>query len=289
MHYLAFHDKKQHGTQEFPAEYYYVDRVHPQYVMPFHWHREWELIRIVKGSFQLRTDSFTVQAHAGDLLLLPGNLLHSGTPEDCIYECFVFYLHGMFQGTEAVKKNLRPVYRMQLKPQLLYRSQEHPVLHSIAGQLLQACTKPGTNHYALTVTSSLGAFFAYILSNGLYTDVSGESAEESGRIGQIKSVLEYIEQQYAQPITLQELANVARMNPKYFCRVFKELSGQTPMEYVIRYRIEQAAAMLTATEMPMMDIAMECGFNNFSYFIRTFKRLRGETPKQYRQNNSNQH
>ncbi len=283
MHYLAFHDKKQHGTQEFPAEYYYVDRSHPQYVMPFHWHKEWELIRIVKGSFQLRTDRFTIQAHAGDLMLLPGNLLHSGTPENCVYECFVFYLHGLFQSTEAVKKNLRPVYRMQLLPQLLYRAQEHPALHSMANDLFYACTQQASNHYALTVTSSLGAFFAYILGNGLYTDVSSHHAQESGRIGQIKSVLEYIEQQYSQPITLQELADVAKMNPKYFCRVFRELAQQTPMEYVIHYRIEQAAAMLTATDMPIMDIAMECGFNNYSYFIRTFKQLLGETPKQYRQ------
>lgn len=283
MHYLAFHDKKQHGTQEFPAEYYYVDKSHPQYVMPFHWHKEWELIHIVSGSFQLRTDRFTVSAKEGDLLLLPGNLLHSGTPENCVYECFVFYLHGLFQGTEAVKKNLRPVYRMQLLPQLHYTSQEHPQLHTIAKQLLRACKEPNTNHYALTVTCSLGAFFAYILSNGLFTDATAINSEESGRIGQIKSVLEYIEQQYAQPITLQELADVANMNPRYFCRVFKELAQQTPLEYVIHYRIEQAAAMLTATDMPIMDIAMECGFNNYSYFIRTFKHLLGETPKQYRQ------
>ena len=79
------------------------------------------------------------------------------------------------------------------------------------------------------------------------------------------------------------------MNPRYFCRVFRELAQQTPLEYVIHYRIEQAAAMLTATDMPIMDIAMECGFNNYSYFIRTFKQLRGETPKQYRQINSNNH
>jgi hypothetical protein len=56
MYSLALHEQKQHGTPEFPVAYYYVDRAHPRYQMPFHWHNEWELLHILEGNFQLHMD-----------------------------------------------------------------------------------------------------------------------------------------------------------------------------------------------------------------------------------------
>lgn len=53
MHLFSLHEKKQHGTMEFPVAYYDVNPTHPHYTMPFHWHKEWELIHIRKGSVTL--------------------------------------------------------------------------------------------------------------------------------------------------------------------------------------------------------------------------------------------
>ena len=81
------------------------------------------------------------------------------------------------------------------------------------------------------------------------------------------------------------MADVAGMNPKYFCRIFKAITHQSPMEYVIFYRIEQAANLLSTTDLPITEIAMECGFNDCSYFIRKFKNLKHTTPYKYRSKN----
>ena len=56
MYSTSFYEKKQHGTKEFPVAYYYVDHTHPQYNMPFHWHTEWELIRVRSGQLVLHVD-----------------------------------------------------------------------------------------------------------------------------------------------------------------------------------------------------------------------------------------
>ena len=104
MHSFMFHEKKQHGTLAFPAEYYYIDSTHPQYHMPFHWHKEWELIRVISGSFTAHIDEEEYTAVAGDILLIRGSMLHGGTPTDCVYECFVFDLHGLFRSSETIKK-----------------------------------------------------------------------------------------------------------------------------------------------------------------------------------------
>lgn len=294
MYSLTFHEKKQHGTLEFPAAYYYIDSGHPQYNMPFHWHKEWELIRIIKGSFTIHADDQEFTAHAGDCLLLRDSMLHGGTPSDCVYDCLVFDLHSLFRSFELIKKYLRPIYRMEILPDILYKYEESPSIYTLVSELMEANAAamqdtssafPLSDCHELITVSCLGNLFARILQSGCYTTNQKEAIHSAHRIGQIKSVLEYIEQQYQSEITLDALAEVAGMNPKYFCRIFKEITQQTPMDYVIFFRIEQAAKLLSTTDLSVIETGLECGFNDCSYFIRTFKRLKNMTPNQYRKNN----
>ena len=100
---------------------------------------------------------------------------------------------------------------------------------------------------------------------------------------QIKSVLEYIEANFSSPLSLEKLAGVVGMNPKYFCRVFTRLTHQSPMDYVNFYRVEQAAFLLSSTDLSITTAAMECGFWDSSYFTKVFKKYKGITPRAYRQ------
>ena len=106
---------------------------------------------------------------------------------------------------------------------------------------------------------------------------------EMHRIDQIKSVLEYIESNFESPLSLEELSGVIGQNPKYFCRTFKHLTHQSPMDYVNFYRVEQAAFLLSTTKLSITSIAMECGFCESSYFTKVFKKYKGVTPKKYRE------
>ena len=303
MYSINLHENKKHGTMEFPVAYYYVDAAHPQYQMPVHWHKEWELVRIQKGTLTLHADQQEITGEAGDFFLIRASMLHGFTPQtECIYDCLLFDLSSLFRGSDIIQKYLRPVYRMEILPEILYHREKQPELYALADELMRINSSTHSNGTALknavTAThspiknipdyhemitiSELSLFFARILQDGLYTASEKPGIHVPHRIDQIRSVLEYIEQQYPNAITLNSMAEVAGMNPKYFCRVFKEVTQQTPMDYVIFYRVEQAAKMLSNTDLSVLEIAMECGFNDCSYFIRTFKRLKAVTPKQYR-------
>ena len=91
-----------------------------------------------------------------------------------------------------------------------------------------------------------------------------------------------MEEHLADKITLDEIAQLLHMNPNYFCRYFKKQTGLTPMTYLLQMRIEQSVKLLSTTEAKVLDIALSCGFDNFSYFIRKFKFYKGMTPMQYR-------
>lgn len=278
---LTFHESEQHGTLDFPAEYFYLDANHPRYNMAFHWHKEWKIIHVLEGTFTAHADDAVFVAHAGDTVLIRDGMLHGGTPDNCVYECFLFDLHGLFRNLDMVKKYLRPVYRQQILPEIFYPAAQTPQVKEIICNLTHAYNEKNSP-LELVVISCISQLFALILQNGYYTDSSVDYGERPHKIDLIKSVLEYTELHYASPITLDDLAKVAGMNPRYFCRFFRSITHQTPIEYVNMYRIEKAAQMLHSTRLPITDICMECGFNDSSNFIKVFRKYKGMTPKQYR-------
>ncbi|MBR3762725.1 MAG: helix-turn-helix transcriptional regulator [Lachnospiraceae bacterium] len=299
MKSFTFHEATQHGTLDFPFEYHYLNAAHPRYNMPLHWHKEWEIIHIIEGTFIAHTDDMVYTVHAGDTLLVRDGMLHGGIPENCIYECFLFDLHGLFRNLDMVKKYLRPIYREQILPEIYYPKGKMPEVDDVISKLSNAyhisealTAVPGNQRLdivgeagcplELIVLGCISQLFATILQKHTYTISQKDTMDSTHKIDLIKTILEYIELHYASSITLSELAGVANMNPKYFCRFFRSITHQTPMEYVNMYRIEKAAQMLHSTRLPVTDICMECGFNDSSNFIKVFRKYKGMTPKQYR-------
>ena len=297
MYTSSFYERKKHGTNKYPVAYYYVDQGHPQYNMPFHWHTEWEMIRVKQGSLVLHIDEQEIRAEEGDVLLIRDSMFHGGADSDGIYECLVFDFYGLFHEMEPIKEFIRPFYRMKLLPQLHFTAENEPEFCRIAAAIMNA----NYNYFEqknnmeedipdgwreLATVGGLGQLFAQIVRKKLFQENKQESVRSTHRITRIKTVLEYIEKHYQSPITLSELAEVAGMNPQYFCRAFKEVTTQSPMDYVIYYRLEQAVRLLSATDLSVMEVAMECGFNDCSYFIRVFKKQKNITPNQYRKQKS---
>lgn len=277
MHLFTNLDQTRHGTRDFPAQYYYVDATHPHYQMPFHWHSEWELLRVLEGSFQIQLDDEPYVAQKGDALLIRGGCLHGGLPHSCIYECLTFDLHGLFRNMDMVKPYLRPFYRQARIP-ISYFPAGHTVA-TIVGELMEGFSG---NCPELETVASISRLFAAIVKGELYQENPDNSYVSSQRIDRIKSVLEYIEVNYATALSLEELAKVAGMNPKYFCRVFHSVTHQSPMDYVNFYRIEKAAHLLDSTDLSVTAVGSECGFWESSYFSKVFRKYKGITPKKYR-------
>ncbi len=280
MQKFNFLDKKQHGTTEFPVEYYYVDSRHPRYHMATHWHGEWELLRVLEGSFLLTLDNEQYSLKAGDILLIASETLHGGEPTDCVYECLVFDLYGLFKKNDAVKPQLRPFYHGDLLPDRLFTNAD-----TAPARVLDLFTKGNVSPcIELETFSAISALFAWLIREKRYVAAAGGSQWSS----RIKPVLEYIEAHYGENLSLDILAEVAGMNARYFCRVFYSLTHSSPMNYVNFYRIEQAAYLLDSTDLTVTEIAAECGFWESSYFTKVFKKYKRVTPRQYRSIQNNQ-
>ena len=98
----------------------------------------------------------------------------------------------------------------------------------------------------------------------------------------IEQAVEYISLHYHEQITIDELASLVHVSPSHFAATFKETTGVSPIELLIRTRISRAKEFLEFTNFPTKRIAAECGFNSTQYFARLFCQRVGLSPKQYR-------
>ena len=97
-----------------------------------------------------------------------------------------------------------------------------------------------------------------------------------------QKINEYVFENFHRPITGQELAEVTGMHPASIARYFKSSIGMTPTKYVTQVRIGQACRLLGDADRSILDICLDCGFQNLSHFNRCFKLITKMTPSQYR-------
>jgi YesN/AraC family two-component response regulator len=98
----------------------------------------------------------------------------------------------------------------------------------------------------------------------------------------IKKAMHFISQNFANNITLEDVADEVHMNPSYISSIFKQSTGSSFKEYLNMVRIEESKRLLLNTDYSVIDIAIATGFEDQSYFSKVFKKYTGLTPKQYR-------
>lgn len=98
----------------------------------------------------------------------------------------------------------------------------------------------------------------------------------------LRQVTDFIGDNYSRDLKLTELAGVAGMSSFHFAREFKRTTGTTPHQYLIKFRVERAKAMLAQNELPLIEVGLRSGFSHQSHFTRLFRRLTGTTPQLYR-------
>jgi AraC family transcriptional regulator len=94
----------------------------------------------------------------------------------------------------------------------------------------------------------------------------------------LRRVMDYIQANLAQELTLAELANVVYLSPYHLARLFKRATGQSLHQYVIAQRVAAAQRLISAGQLPQAEIARQVGFADQSHMIRHFKRLLGVSP-----------
>ena len=102
------------------------------------------------------------------------------------------------------------------------------------------------------------------------------------KISYVEEALRYIENNYDGTVNIQVIADHLNIERTYLYRLFKTITGTSPQEYLLDYRVRQACTLLKNTDLPINDIARSVGYEDALYFSRLFKQKKGQTPTQYR-------
>ena len=128
-------------------------------------------------------------------------------------------------------------------------------------------------------------FIESLVKLGRYTVDQFEANDEEvnhGRHRVVEQAMSFIEKNYSEDLSLEDIATQVYLSPNYFSEVFKSHSGLSPWEYVTTLRLEEACELLRQTKRTMTDIALSVGFSDSSYFSKVFKERFQQTPSQYR-------
>lgn len=279
MKYIDYKERREQGTFNFPIAYYHQTPRSPRYDMTHHWHDHYEILHIVSGSFHLTLDNETKTYNAGDVIFITGGMLHGGNPQDsCVYDSIVFDLQMLMKDNHACAKTIYNIMNHKIIVNTCLSDGNDritPIINSISYAL--AGKRIG---YEFMTQGLLYQLIGVILEEKLYKE-NFTDALLNEHLNSVKDVLAYISDNYYNNITLESLAKIAGMNPKYFCRYFKSMTERTPIDYLNYYRIECACELLSTKDISIKETAISCGFNDESYFIKTFHKYKGITPKQF--------
>ncbi|MFD1177684.1 helix-turn-helix domain-containing protein [Paenibacillus puldeungensis] len=285
----ALKESRSHGNERLPFGTYWFRYGPGEHVIDCHWHDEAEFFYCLEGEtlFQVDTEYFPVRA--GEAVFIDGGDIHAahahGT-EGCAFFSLVFDTQLLASAHyDAVQENLiLPLQeRKATFPRHITRQDDTEISlleHILA--MMKSC-KGETPGYEGAVKGHLYLMLADIAAAGSASNRSSTgSRSESSKIERLKTVILHIQQNYGHPIRLSELAALIPMSEGQFCRFFKSMTRQTPMDYINSFRIRQAAELLRQPERKVSDIALEVGYDNISYFIRVFRKSMNCSPSEFR-------
>jgi AraC-like DNA-binding protein len=266
--------------------FYIVERHKSQFTYPLHQHREFELNFIQNGQGLRRIVGDSVEEILPlDLVLIAGeNLEHVWEQGNCtaedIREITIQFSPDLFGGELLGKNQFARIAKM--------------LEHATHGIAFPPQTIMRVYHWLDTLASEKDSFRQFInclqllyeLSGSPYRALASSSFAHAPRDRESRRILkvkEYINEHYAEPLTLEMMADLVGMSPSSFSRFFRQHTDRTFTGYLIDIRLGQAARELVDTSQNISEICYQCGFNNLSNFNRIFKAKRGMSPREFRQ------
>ena len=249
----------QHGSALFPIACYAENL--KSYSVAWHWHEEFEYILAMKGPLTVDVNKTRVTLQTNQGVFLNSGILHAvehAEKGEALLHSGVFHPR-LVGGMDTIfwQKLIRPMREAWQAVAVEPFDYENRVRYYLSAAL------------RLLSTQCVGG----------KTKVSQQEQIAAERM---KQMLRFVEEHYAEELTVERIAASVALSESACLRSFRQMLGITPIQYVKQFRVEKAAELLRSTRLKTGEIGMECGFADGSYFIKTFREIKHCTPKEYR-------
>lgn len=277
---------KQHGNEQFPflVSYQKLSEYESGSFM-WHWHPEIEITYVQKGTMCYKVNHMVYHLKEGDIVFNNSGALHSGTMEnqkDCAYIPVTFdsrLIYGFFQST-VNSKYVDPVIQDSMLPAICIDQSEpwHKPFREYLLRIIDLDEKK-PDFYELDITICLQSMWRLLLEHITYEPQA--SRENSLKYDRIKKILSYIEENYQNKITLNDIAGHIHLCESECTRLFKRHMNTTLFAFLQEYRIERSLEFLQ-DDQPVSAVADKAGFSDPNYYSKVFAKIKGCSPREYR-------
>lgn len=258
-----------------------------------HWQETMEFLYFTKGKALIKCNSLELLANEGDLIVINSNELHQGfcVSDYVEYHCIIFKT-SLFQSRNidtCETKYINPISQnlILFKNKIENNHEISKYIHAFVKEY-----KAKEIGYEMAVKATLYQLLVLLLRNHVQVVLTSKEYDARMKnLNRLNSVLEYIENNYIDKITLDQLCTMANLSRFYFCRIFKDITGKSLGEYLNQLRMNKAEALLESGDINVTEAALSCGFNDINYFSRLFKKYKNKSPSSilHERNNSNLH
>ncbi|AZK45792.1 helix-turn-helix transcriptional regulator [Paenibacillus lentus] len=249
-----------------------------------HFHESYEIYYLLSGERYYYVNDRIYALQVGDLLFINKNQLHRTTSKGrSTHERILINFDDAFiEPLLELGAGELPLFQGEsflLRPDVQEQGRIVDILHAMLDEQKEAAM--GYMPYLQALILQLLILIGRI-REAAPEPVLPESSEKQRRVYRI---LEYLNAHYAERLTLQSIAEHFYISETYLCRIFKQTTGFTVIEYLNYVRIREAQTLLKETEHRITAIADKTGFDSIAHFGRVFKQIVKRSPLQYRKQN----
>ena len=274
----------QHGSKEYPFHFYYDNlELFDFHCIEWHWHTEFELVYVETGTvcFGISDKQFALSEGQG--VFINSKILHRYFSQgNAIVPNFVLMPYFIAaQDSLIYQKYVLPIMASPMDYQIF--SQDIPWQAQALSLMREITAAQEKASDVELVNSYLIQKIWHILYQNTDIEHMGKKENYSASSqARLQLMMQYIHQKSAYNISLSDIADQAKVSKSTALNLFQRYLGISPVTYLINYRLQEAAKLLTATERKVTVISKDTGFDSVDYFCKAFKKYYKLTPTEYR-------
>lgn len=245
-----------------------------------HWHEKMEFLYFIKGRAIIYCNAEQIEAETGNMVVINSNELHEGEAitETAEYYCMIVDT-SLFQGrkTDVLEaKYIKPIYHNCIV--FDNKIENNPQIKACMESIVAEMGNKETG-FELAIKAAFYQLMVILLRNHVrYVLTQNEYDKRMYALSRLNKVIEYMENNYRESITLDRLSSMANVSRYHFCRLFREITGKTMSEYLNSVRISQVEKLISEQNLSITEAALSCGYNDANYFSRVYKKYKKMAP-----------
>jgi AraC-like DNA-binding protein len=254
------------------------------FIFDIHLHQHLQFIYFAKGEALIYCNFRPIHANAGDILAINIDELHYGENIGKILDYYIIRIDPSFLLSSSLDSCQAKYISPLLRHRLLFKNdigcdkEVQELIHKMIVEYSER--QPG---FELVVKACVYNLIVALIRKHTEKTLSDTEYEtQKKNIEFFRNILDYIQENYNEKIDVTMLSRKANMSYSYFCRVFKKTTGNSPLEYINRLRINRAVELMKESCRNISEIAICVGFSDTNYFSRVFKQIKKASPTRFR-------